>query len=124
MQDDSEEQREHSAGLFLQAARLGRACVRGRKRPSGGCPICCGHSTHEYPHQITRRTRAAAQGREPGRAAPPASAAGDALERFGCSDDRDALIGLQVEQIRVARDDEIGLRGEGAGEHVVVIGIG
>ena len=44
------------------AARLDRSRVRRRERPSGGYPICRGHSTHEYPHQITRRTRAAAQG--------------------------------------------------------------
>ena len=52
------------------------------------------------------------------------SAPGDALDRLGGTDDRDVLIGLQIEQVRIARNDKIGLRGEGAGEHMIVVRVG
>ena len=31
---------------------------------------------------------------------------------------------LEVEQVRIARNDQIGLRGQRAGEHAVIIGVG
>jgi hypothetical protein len=37
--------------------------------------------------------------------------------------DRDVLIRAQIEQIVIARDDEVGTRSERAGEHMIVIGI-
>ncbi len=48
---------------------------------------------------------------------------GDAPECLGSTDDCDALIGLQVEKVRIAGNDEVGLRGERAGKHVIVVGI-
>ena len=38
-------------------------------------------------------------------------------------EDRDALILVQIEQVAIARDDEVGLGGERASEHMVVIRI-
>ena len=37
--------------------------------------------------------------------------------------DRDALIGLEVQEMGVAGDDKLGFGGDGAGEDVIVIGI-
>ena len=48
----------HSAGVVT--SRVGPVRVWCRKRSSGGYPVCCGHSTHEYPQQTTRRATTAA----------------------------------------------------------------
>jgi len=48
----------------------------------------------------------------------------DQLQCFAGADDADALVGLNVAQMPVAGDDEIGACGDGAGDDLVVIGIG
>lgn len=47
----------------------------------------------------------------------------DATQCIGGGEDGDVLEGLEIEQIQIARDDEIGARGECASEYVIVIGI-
>ena len=53
-----------------------------------------------------------------------ASGLGDEGERFCGAHDADAVIGLEVEKMRVAGDDKVGLGGQRAGKHVIVVGIG
>lgn len=44
----------------------------------------------------------------------------DALDGHGRGDDLDALKALQVEQVRITRDDQIGLRCKRCGQHLVI----
>src|SRR5690606_22061332 len=47
----------------------------------------------------------------------------DAAHGIRRGEDRDVLIRLEIEQIEIARDDEIGARRERAGEHGIIIRI-
>lgn len=47
----------------------------------------------------------------------------DSAQRLGRGDNRDILIRAENEQIAIAEDDEIGLSGERAREHVIVVRI-
>lgn len=51
-------------------------------------------------------------------------ALGQARHGLGGADDGDALVALEVEQMRIAGDDEISVGRYRAGEHVIVVGIG
>ncbi len=52
------------------------------------------------------------------------SGPGDSPQRLGGSDDRDPLIGLQIEQVRIAGNDQVGLCGQRAREYMIVLGVG
>jgi len=45
------------------------------------------------------------------------------LQGLRGGEDRDALIGVQDEQVLIARDDELGSSGERAGKHMIIVGI-
>ena len=47
----------------------------------------------------------------------------DAAHGISGRENRNTLMRTQVEQIEIARDDEIGARGECAGEHVIIVGV-
>ena len=55
---------------------------------------------------------------------PAWARSGDARERLLDGEDGDALMLLEIKQVAVAGDDGIGTRGDGAGDDVIVVGIG